>query len=178
MTASLYQRGSAAGTIVAAGRREVVPEATAVVTNGFSQVVLELGLTAEPRSDMEDRRRRGGRVQLHAISGSLPEVGRAVEEVLRLEGTRGVDPQLLERQLQGAGTDVLGIQIDDRQHDVGAVRGSLRIGDEPIVADGVELQATVGLQGPVLVPDAIDLADERGQAVRPIDIPVSELVLL
>src|SRR6059036_2689007 len=100
MTASLYQRGSAAGVIVGAGRRRAM--AAAVVTNRFSQVVLELCLAPEPRPDVQDRRGRGGRIELHPIPGSLPKVGRAVEEILRLVGTRGINAELLEGKLQRA----------------------------------------------------------------------------
>src|SRR6266581_1179173 len=94
MTASLYQRRSAAGMIVGDGRRRAV--AVAVVTDRFSQVVLELCLAPEPRPDVQDRRGRCGRVELHAIPGPLPQVGRAVEEILRLVRARGIDPERSE----------------------------------------------------------------------------------
>src|SRR6266542_6431759 len=177
MTASLYQRGSVAAAAVArlaAGRRS----AMAVVTDRFSQVMLEFGFAAQPRLDVEDDRRADRRVQLHPVARSLPEIGRAVDEIDGLVYPRRIDPQLLQRQLQRAAPDLAGIQVDHRQHDIREVRCSLRVGDEPLVADWVKRQAVVGLERAMLVTDPIDPADELGEAVRPVDLPASELVLL
>src|SRR6266508_5505260 len=179
MTASLYQSGSAAdGADGRAGRRAGRRWRMAAVTWRFSQVVLEFGLAAEPRPDVQDGCRRRRRIQLDPVARALPQVGGSVQEVDRLVHPGGIDSQLVERQLQRAVSDLAWIQVHHRQDDVREVRRPLRVGDEPVVADGVERQALVRLECAMLVADTVYLTDERGKAVGSVDRPLPELVFL
>src|SRR5439155_25953153 len=148
MTASLYQSGSGPTATYEVARRRV-GRATPV-TGTPSPVVLELGFRPHPRPDVEDRGRRDSRVEVDPVARPLPEIRGPLEELLGLVRGCGIDPELVQRQLDDPTPRVVGIEVDDGEDHVGGIRGPLRVGDEPIVADRMERQSLVRLQGAVL----------------------------
>ena len=100
------------------------------------------------------------------------------KQVVDLEALVRVDPQCVEVELQPPLLRQARIEVHHREDDVRAVLGALAVGDELVVVDAVEAQAAVALQRGVLLPDAVHAADEVRQALRPLELPVADLILL
>src|SRR5687767_7458510 len=154
MTASLYQRESVIG-----------PTASSL------EEVVEIPLGADSPTDTENVRGRVRGVKRNEVARTLPEIARAGEEVVHLIRLLGAYAQVGEFQGQPPRVRVMGIQVHDHQHRVGAVLAALAVGNEGVVVDRVKLQAPVALQRRVAAPDEIQARDEVPEAVRAVEVP-------
>src|SRR5690349_20937520 len=84
----------------------------------------------------------------------------------------------LQIELYPSRLRVIGIEIDHRQDDIGPVLGSLAVADHLLVADWMEAQTPVAVQGAVVAADGVEARNERAQALRALDIPLPDLVFL
>ena len=95
-------------------------------------------------------------------------------------GCVGVQRQLVERQLDPAGLGVMRIEVDD--HRAPCCRrpaASCCSTSSCVVVDRMEAQASSrDCSAGLLAPDRVDARDEVAQAVRPLEVPVADLVLL
>ena len=71
-----------------------------------------------------------------------------------------------------------GIEVDDGQHGVAPIGGLLGVREQRVVVDVMEHEPLVRLQGRVLAADPVDLADQRSEGVRALQVPAADLVLL
>src|ERR1700692_4275566 len=161
MTASLYQRGSRGWTEMDA------------FTLGE---IVEVALAAHMAPNAEDVGGRVTRVEEDVVARSFPQVARAGEQIVSLEG-------LLCRESHRGQVDIdksrlRVMRVDDDEHGLIAVRMRLAVGEQRIVIDGMEFQAAVALQRRVVAADAVHARDEVAQAVRTLQVPVTQLVLL
>src|SRR5690242_640890 len=134
MTASLYQSASAG------------PGAGAAAPGARSGEVVEARVRSSEYTEDMGRKRVGA--ELDVVVRSLPQVAPAAEQVLDEIFLAFGDAELGERQADEARLDVVRIQIDDDQDQVGVFL--LRIANQLIVRNGMEAQAPVRLQRRVL----------------------------
>src|SRR5438093_8070286 len=110
MSASLYQSGSPC----------IRPRAR-------SQEVLEVLLPSDPAPYPEDVTGHDLRVQLDVVARPLPQEPGVRQQVVRLERLARLDAERLEVELDPAAVPVVWVGVDDRQHDVVAVRVALAV---------------------------------------------------
>ena len=74
--------------------------------------------------------------------------------------------------------DVVRVEVDDDQDDVGEVGSGLPVGDHLVVIDREEPQVAVEVERRVLAADGVDPGDEVAEGPRSVEVPVADLVLL
>ena len=88
------------------------------------------------------------------------------------------DAEPLQFEFEDAGLGVVRVEVDDDEHLVRAVVGGLGEGDDLIVVHLLEAQVGVALERLVLAAAGIEAGDQAAQAVRPLNVPLLDLVLL
>ena len=96
---------------------------------------------------------------------------------MNLIRSQGVETPIGEGNLQPARVCMMGVQIHNRQDDIGEVFGVFAVADELFVLDWVETQVPVTLERGVLPSDTVDPRYKVLEAVLPADIPVPDLIL-
>src|SRR6266581_4584273 len=159
MTASLYQSASGPATTL-----EATTGALPAMPWGGGPVQLQ-----------DVGRHRGG-IEADVVAPPAPGVAGPGQEVFDLEGGAVGVPELREGQVDPTGLGPAGVEVDDHQQ--GVVGGDLGVGDESVVVDGDEAGGSAALERGVGVADAVDRGDHHGQAVRSVEVPGADLVLL
>src|SRR5215469_16862036 len=127
--------------------------------------------------EADDVGRGDCRVQLYVVPAvSAPCEAGAVEQVLDAVGR--VAGPIHGRHLDPARLPPAWIQVDDDHDDVSAVCAGLGVAEQPLVVGVQEAKGTILLKRGVLAADAVDLRDQRAQAVALCQVPVASLILL
>src|SRR6185295_5941897 len=119
----------------------------------------------------EHVRGKGLRVEAEEIAPAVPGVAPAAEQVLDLVGAA-----LARREIHPARLREARVEVDRDQDQVFTLLLGVR--EQLVVVGRMELQAPVRLQRDVLHSDRIQFPYQRNQAVRPLAIPLLDLVLL
>src|ERR1700676_5426798 len=131
MTASLYQRGSRGWTEMDA------------FTLGE---IVEVALAAHMAPNAEDVGGRVTRVEEDVVARSFPQVARAGEQIVSLEGLLCRESHRGQVDIDKSRLRVMRVEVEDDEHGLIAVRTRLAVGEQRIVIDGLEFQAAVALQ--------------------------------
>ena len=117
-----------------------------------------------------------GRIEFDVISCALPLVTRSAQHVLYLKRLMRVQAETIQGKLNPTGLLVTKIEIDDCEDDAGTVVGSLRVGNDLIVIDGMKRKVPIALERGIIAPDLIHPRDQVAQAVGMVDGPGANLV--
>src|SRR5580700_5597051 len=101
MTASLYQSGS---------------RGCAALGGFTSGKVVEVQLAAHVVADAQDMGSRVLRIERDVVARPFPQVARAGEQIVRLEGLSGRHADRMQIDLEEAGLRVVRVEIDDGEH--------------------------------------------------------------
>lgn len=93
------------------------------------QKIFEIGLGAEPSSDPENVHRHTLRVEFDKVTRSMPNVARAGDQIVHLEGMIGIDVELAEPQIDEARMSVVRTEVYHYQNGVGAIGRLLAVTD-------------------------------------------------
>ena len=108
----------------------------------------------------------------------MPQVSLTCQQVFGFEAAIVRNFQLVQRQCHKSGLRVVRVEIHNRHKQVGAIIRLLAVANELIVISVVELQRPVILQSRILVANFVHARNQVAQAVGPVEVPVSDLVLL
>jgi hypothetical protein len=116
-------------------------------------------------------------VELDIVFRSMPQVARIAEKVVNLVRSGFINAEVRHGQRKPSAVDVMGVEVDHHQDDVGQILGCLGVADELFVIDGMKAQTPVALERRVFPADPVHPADDVPQAVASINIPGFDLVL-
>src|SRR5690242_11872425 len=129
-------------------------------------------------ADAEDVRGHHRRIELHVIAWSRPVIARFGQLVVYLEALGRRDAERAEIEVEPSRMTMMDIHVHDDEHGRIRRRIALREAEELIVVATVEHERLVVLERWLLLADAIHDRDDLAEAVRAIDVPVLQLVLL
>src|SRR2546421_2534153 len=116
-------------------------------------------------------------IELHVVpTARAPLVLAPIEEIVHCVGR--LARYLYHRQVDPARLPPDGIQVHDGRDHVRSVRGDLGVGEQVLVVRVQEAKRPVVVQRWMLSPDRVDPGDEWTERAGPVQLPVTDLILL
>jgi hypothetical protein len=118
------------------------------------------------------------RLQMNKVSRTAPLIALGGEQVVYIEGLVRLDAEFGKIEIDPSSMRVLVMQIHDDENYIFFLGVGLAVADEERLVSRMKAKATIALERGMHPTNFVDAGDEGLQALRVLNIPVTELIFL